>query len=84
MQCMFIKISSSYLLSRQEIFQIAGAFQQNYRVPRTIGCIDGTHIHIKAPAEGEWAYVNRKGRHSLNVQVRVLAEACIGPCMLGE
>jgi len=36
-----------------------------------LGCIDGTHIKIMAPRENEAEYVNRKGVHSLNVQVGV-------------
>jgi hypothetical protein len=37
--------------------------------PKVIGVIDGTHIKIKAPHDNEEAYVNRKGFHSINVQV---------------
>ncbi|KAK0153299.1 putative nuclease HARBI1 [Merluccius polli] len=37
--------------------------------PNVIGAIDCTHIAIKAPSEGEYAYVNRKHFHSLNVQI---------------
>ena len=38
-------------------------------MPRTIGLVDGTHINIQAPAEEEWAFVNLKNTHSVNVQV---------------
>jgi hypothetical protein len=38
-------------------------------MPTTIGCIDGTHIRIQPPKDEEHAYVNRKGEHSINVQV---------------
>ncbi len=38
-------------------------------MPRTVGCVDGTQVKIKAPSEEEWVYVNRKGQHSINVQV---------------
>lgn len=34
-----------------------------------VGCVDGTQIKIKAPNVNEGEYVNRKGFHSLNVQV---------------
>ncbi|XP_013383869.1 putative nuclease HARBI1 [Lingula anatina] len=37
--------------------------------PHVIGCVDGTQIPIIAPNEREWEYVNRKGRHSINVQL---------------
>jgi len=39
--------------------------------PSVLGRIDGTHIKIMAPRENEAEYVNRKGVHSLNVQVGV-------------
>lgn len=42
-------------------------------MPGVIGCIDGTHIKITAPSNQEWAYVNRKGVHSINVQVGKLS-----------
>ena len=37
--------------------------------PGVIGVIDGTHIRIVAPKEQEEVFVNRKGYHSINVQV---------------
>ena len=37
--------------------------------PNVLGCIDGAFIKIKGPSENELDYVNRKGFHSLNVQV---------------
>lgn len=44
-------------------------FYQRRRFPGVIGCIDGTHIRITAPSEDESDFVNRKGFHSVNVQV---------------
>ncbi|MBN3300842.1 HARB1 nuclease, partial [Amia calva] len=38
--------------------------------PNVIGCIDGTHIPIKAPpGPNEAEFVNRKSFHSINVQI---------------
>ena len=37
--------------------------------PNVIGAIDCTRIAIKAPSEGESAYVNRKHFHSLNMHM---------------
>ncbi|KAL2086050.1 hypothetical protein ACEWY4_017109 [Coilia grayii] len=37
--------------------------------PNVIGAIDCTHVAIKVPSEGEYAYVNRKHFHSINVQI---------------
>ena len=39
------------------------------RFPNVIGCIDGTHVRIQSPVEQEHEFVNRKGYHSINVQV---------------
>ena len=39
--------------------------------PNVIGCIDGTQVPIMAPAINEADYVNRKGNHSINVQVGI-------------
>lgn len=44
-------------------------FRQASGIPGIVGCIDGTHVHIQAPSEHEYLYVNRKGYHSINVQI---------------
>ncbi|KAM4619132.1 putative nuclease HARBI1 [Polymixia lowei] len=38
-------------------------------MPNTIGVIDCTHVHIQAPHERDWEYINRKGRRSINIQL---------------
>ncbi|XP_065938425.1 putative nuclease HARBI1 [Magallana gigas] len=48
--------------TKQEFIKITG-------FPNTLGCIDGTFIRILAPTENEPDFVNRKGFHSLNVQM---------------
>lgn len=49
-------------------------FYDNHRFPGVIGCIDCTHIAIFPPqvhdaVNPEHLYVNRKGYHSINVQL---------------
>uniref|UniRef100_A0AAY4D9W8 DDE Tnp4 domain-containing protein n=1 Tax=Denticeps clupeoides TaxID=299321 RepID=A0AAY4D9W8_9TELE len=44
-------------------------------MPNTIGAIDCTHVHIQAPRENE--FINRKGRHSINVQLGCDADLCV-------
>lgn len=51
-----------------ELNGIKQSFHAMAGFPNTIGCIDGTHIAIKAPKDHEEAYVNRKGVHTINVQ----------------
>ncbi|XP_041361019.1 putative nuclease HARBI1 [Gigantopelta aegis] len=46
------------------------------RFPSVIGCIDGTHIRIQAPAQEEHEFINRKNFHSINVQVICDADMC--------
>ena len=46
---------------KRGLFRIGG-------FPCAIGCVDGTHVRIKAPSQSEPDYVNRKGFHSINVQ----------------
>ena len=42
-----------------------------------IGCIDCTHIRISGPHQNEHEYVNRKGVHSINVQLVCNADLSI-------
>ena len=45
------------------------SFFEQKHLPNVTGAIDGTHIKIISPAIYENEYVNRKGYHSLNIQV---------------
>ena len=47
-------------------------FKAIANMPGIEGAIDGSHIQIKAQSKDEWAYVNRKGEHILNVQVSIM------------
>lgn len=53
------------VLEVQEEFEAVSGF------PNVIGAIDGSHVEIKAPYEGSQAYINRKGYHSIHIQVIV-------------
>lgn len=44
-------------------------FEETSGFPRVIGAIDGTHICINAPKENPADYINRKGFHSIQLQV---------------
>ncbi|KAK3918172.1 Putative nuclease [Frankliniella fusca] len=53
--------------------EIRRLIQKNYQrypyLPGFLGLLDGTHVGIIAPVDREELYLNRKGYHSLNVQV---------------
>lgn len=49
--------------------QIKTQFAAMSGFPNVIGAIDCTHVAIKAPSENEYAFVNRKQFHSINVQI---------------
>ena len=68
--------------TEEEITQTKRKFFSIARMPNTIGAIDCTHIHIQAPHEGEWEFVNRKGRHSINVQLIGNADLTITNCVV--
>uniref|UniRef100_A0AAQ4PXU3 DDE Tnp4 domain-containing protein n=1 Tax=Gasterosteus aculeatus aculeatus TaxID=481459 RepID=A0AAQ4PXU3_GASAC len=51
-------------------------------MPNTIGAIDCTHVHLQAPCENEWEFINRKGRHSINVQLVCDADLIITNCVV--
>ncbi|GBP22771.1 Putative nuclease HARBI1 [Eumeta japonica] len=55
--------------TRQERSRIRQEFQRRFHIPGVIGCIDCTHIALIRPNENEHQFYNRKGYHSLNVQM---------------
>ncbi|XP_071634693.1 putative nuclease HARBI1 [Temnothorax longispinosus] len=59
-------------------------FKENSRFLNVIGAIDGTHIRIEAPTQNAADYVNRKGYHSLQLQVVCDHRAFITHCYVGH
>ncbi|XP_072934991.1 uncharacterized protein [Epargyreus clarus] len=54
---------------QQERVRLKLQFQSKFRLPGVIGCVDCTHIAICRLTEDEHLFYNRKGYHSLNVQM---------------
>lgn len=52
-----------------ERLKIKIGFFAKFNFPGIIGCIDGTHVDFIAPTEDEELYVDRRGHHSMNVQL---------------
>lgn len=59
----------AHLPTEAEMAVMKQQFRQASSIPGIVGCINGTHVRIQAPSEHEYLYVNRKGYHSINVQV---------------
>ncbi|XP_028317285.1 putative nuclease HARBI1 [Gouania willdenowi] len=65
------KLSRMFIVfpGHKPVSQIKEEFHKIAGFPSVIGCIDGTHVHIKSPAVSEGDYINRKSTHSINVQI---------------
>lgn len=59
----------SFPLNRQRVETVKQQFFDMGGFPNVLACVDGTHIPIMQPSEREWEYVNRKGVHSINIQI---------------
>lgn len=55
--------------TRRELNAKKAAFMNRFNFPGVVGVVDGTHIAILKPNEEEHNFINRKGFHSLNVQI---------------
>jgi len=65
------KLGPQYVFLPQTISEMevkAAQFELKFGMVQAFGCIDGTHIPIKTPAENSQDYFNYKQFHSLNVQ----------------
>lgn len=68
------KLASQYISwpSSDKAELVMRKFEEASGFPKTIGAIDGTHIKIEAPKENAVDYINRKGYHSIQLQVNYL------------
>ena len=62
--------------TRRERQEVKQKFYDVANFPGILGCIDGTHVPIIAPAEDEQLFINRKNFHSINVQAICNADGC--------
>lgn len=53
----------------ERVYQTWFGFETSSGFPKIIGAIDGTHINIPAPKHNPETYINRKGHHSIQLQV---------------
>ncbi|KAL2093109.1 hypothetical protein ACEWY4_010421 [Coilia grayii] len=53
------------------------AFYGIAEFPNMVGAIDCTHVRLKPPSVDDYAYINRKNFHSLNVQIICDAQMAI-------
>ena len=58
----FVKFEHDAERTKGKYFAMAG-------FPNVIGCIDCTHVRIIGPCINEHEFINRKGVHSINVQI---------------
>lgn len=56
--------------TQNELAEVKRGFELKFNFPGVIGIVDGTHVQLSAlRKEIEHAFVDRKGNHSINVQI---------------
>ena len=73
----------SWPLDQNTQADITEKFRVKKGFPGVLGCIDGTHIRIKAPKDHSQTYVNRKGYHSVILQAVCLHNMMFSSCFVG-
>ena len=66
-----VKLAPHFIFMQRKNNEICNIKRDFYKIasfPGVIVCIDGLHIQIIAPHEDEFAYVNRKKFHFINIQ----------------
>ncbi|XP_039313834.1 putative nuclease HARBI1 isoform X2 [Solenopsis invicta] len=64
--------------------KVMRGFEESSSFPKTVGAIDGTHIRIDAPKENSVDYINRKGFHSIQLQLVCDHRTLITHCYAGH
>ncbi|CAF4944112.1 unnamed protein product [Pieris macdunnoughi] len=59
-------------------------FERASGFPKVIGAIDGTHIRINGPKQNHADYINRKGFHSIQLQIVCDHKTLITHCYAGH
>lgn len=60
-----------FLTNPEQTKQTKLKFYGMGKIQNTVGVTDCTHVHIQAPHERKLEFVNRRGRHRINVQLVV-------------
>lgn len=55
--------------TENSVQEIWAGFEVISSFPKVIGAIDGTHVNIPSPRVNPEAYINRKGHHTIQLQV---------------
>ena len=54
--------------TERDVKELAAKFFEVYGFSQCLGAIDGTHVAIKRPSENATDFINRKDKHTLNIQ----------------
>ncbi|GLV32908.1 uncharacterized protein CBL_20057 [Carabus blaptoides fortunei] len=63
-----------FCITREEKTSVKRRFYEKWGARGVVGCVDGTHVEILAPPITDeihppFVYINRKGKHSINVML---------------
>ncbi|XP_047526405.1 putative nuclease HARBI1 [Pieris napi] len=68
----------------ERAIEVMHGFERASGFPKVIGAIDGTHIRINGPKQNHADYINRKGFHSIQLQVVCDHKTLITHCYAGH
>ncbi|XP_071574558.1 putative nuclease HARBI1 isoform X2 [Temnothorax nylanderi] len=68
----------------ERVHEVWEGFRNTSSFPKIIGAIDGSHITIPAPKKNPHCYINRKGRHSIQIQAICDHKCQFTHCYIGH